>query len=289
MENYLALDIGGTKFGAGVVSEDGSVLAYESSPTPKNASADQLWSITRKILHDALDESGVTVSAVGIGSGGPMNLGEGLVSPLNIPGWRDFPLKDSVQKEFNLNTYLDNDGKAITLGEGHFGRGRGVDNFMAMVVSTGVGGGIILDGRLLNGRLGNAGHIGHINVEENGNLCPCGAIGCLEAQASGTSIAKYYGCDPREASDEIKVKCGTYVGRGVASVCSLLDLDLVVVGGSVALGFGDIFFEAAQAELSARAKLEFSSGSKIAPVGLGDHGPIIGAAVVALSQEKGLY
>lgn len=290
MENYLALDIGGTKFGAGVVSELGDVLSYVSYPTLKDSKAEDLWGIAKKLLHEALDASGVEkIHAAGIGSGGPMNLSQGLVSPLNIPGWRDFPLLESVQHEFGVNTYLDNDGKAITLGEAHFGSGKGVKNFMAMVVSTGVGGGIILDGRLLNGRLGNAGHIGHVIVEPDGNLCPCGSVGCLEAQASGTSISKYYGVAPEHAGDDIKIKCGTYVGRGVASVASLLDLDLVVVGGSVALGFGKVFFDAAQRELSKRARLEFSSRAKIAQVALGDHGPIIGAATVALSQEKGLY
>lgn len=290
MEHFLALDIGGTKFGGGVVSETGDVVSYVAGPTPKGGSSHDLWDLARRLLHQAAEEAGISdFAAVGIGSGGPMDLEKGLVSPLNIPGWRDFPLRDSIKKEFDVEVYLDNDGKALTLGEGLFGRARGIKNFVAMVVSTGIGGGIVLDGRILNGRLGNAGHIGHINVEENGNVCGCGAVGCLEAQASGTAIAKYYGMDPREATEEVKVRCGEYVGRGVASVASLLDLDLIIVGGSVALGYGDVFFEAAQRELSNRAKLEFSSNAKIVPVGLGDHGPIIGAATVAISRQRGLF
>lgn len=290
MENYLALDIGGTKFGAGVISESGDVLSYVSSPTPKDGTSSNLWNIARSLLHSAMGESfDGSVVAVGIGCGGPMDLSRGTVSPLNIPGWRDFPLKSSIEEEFQLPAYLDNDGKALTLGEGQFGRAKGSKNFLAMVVSTGVGGGIVIDGRLVNGRLGNAGHIGHVNVEPEGNLCPCGAQGCLEAQASGTSIKRYYGQNPKDADDNIKARCGTYVGRGVASVASLLDFDLFVVGGSVALGFGKIFFEAAQRELSARAKLEFSRSARLFPVGLGDHGPIIGAAVVAMSKEKDLF
>lgn len=290
MEYYLALDVGGTKFGAGVVSEAGDVVSYVSSPTPVGGSSTDLWSMTNSLLHAALDKSsGTPLVAVGIGSGGPMDLGRGTVSPLNIPGWRDFPVKSSIEKEFQLPTYLDNDGKALTLGEGQFGRAKESKNFVAMVVSTGVGGGIVIDGRLVNGRMGNAGHIGHVIVEPEGNLCPCGARGCLEAQASGTSIARYYGQDPKDANDDIRVRCGTYVGRGVASVASLLDIDLFVVGGSVALGFGKIFFEEAQRELSARAQLEFSRPARLFPVGLGDHGPIIGAAMVAMSKEKDLF
>jgi glucokinase len=128
-----------------------------------------------------------------------------------------------------------------------------------MVVSTGVGGGIVLDGRLLDGRLGNAGHIGHVVVEPDGRRCRCGGRGCLEAEASGLAM----------------------VGRGVASVVQLLDLDLVVVAGSVALGFGDTFFAAAQAELSARAGLEYARDATIGPAGLGSSGPLVGAAAVA--------
>lgn len=290
MEHFLALDIGGTKFGSGVVSEKGDVISYVVAPTPKGGSGSGLWELARALLHQAVEKSGIhAFSAVGIGCGGPMDLEQGIVSPLNIPGWRDFPLKVSIENEFGLSVFLDNDGKALTLGEGLFGHGKDRHNFMAMVVSTGIGGGIILDGRLLDGRLGNAGHIGHVNVEENGNVCGCGAVGCLEAQASGLAIAKYYGMDPRQATDDVKVRCGEYVGRGVASVASLLDLDLIVVGGSVALGFGDLFFNAAQRELSSRARLSFSSTAKIVPVGLGEQGPIIGAATVAISRLRGLF
>lgn len=290
MEHFLALDIGGTKFGSGVVSEKGGVISYVAAPTPKGGSGSELWELASRLLHQAVEKSDVkAISAVGIGCGGPMVPEKGIVSPLNIPGWRDFPLRASIENEFGLSVFLDNDGKALTLGEGLFGHGKDKKNFMAMVVSTGIGGGIILDGRLLNGRLGNAGHIGHVNIEENGNVCGCGAVGCLEAQASGLAIAKYYGMDPRQATNDVKVRCGKDVGRGVASVASLLDLDLIVVGGSVALGFGDLFFDAAQRELSARARLSFSSTARIVPVGLGEQGPIIGAATVAISRLRGLF
>ena len=290
MEHFLALDIGGTKFGSGVVSEKGDVISYCVAPTPKLGSDTELWQVAKALMHQAVRESKpYSISAVGIGCGGPMNLESGCVSPLNIPGWRDFPLRALTEQEFGVDVHLDNDGKALTLGEGLFGRARATSNFLAMVVSTGVGGGVVIDGRLLNGRLGNAGHVGHVNVEENGNLCHCGARGCLEAQASGTAISEYYGMDPRRATESVKVRCGTYVGRGVASVASLLDLDLVVVGGSVALGFGQVFFDAAQRELSERARLSFSSQAQIVPVELGEHGPIIGAAAVALSRRRGLF
>jgi glucokinase len=151
-----------------------------------------------------------------------------------------------------------------------------------MVVSTGVGGGIVLDGRLLDGAAGNAGHIGHVTVEPDGRPCPCGARGCLEAEASGTAIAAVTGRPAAEAGPDVVRRTGTMVGRGVASVANLLDLPLAVVSGSVALGFGDPFFAAAREEIGRRARLGFSRGTSIVPGGLGPDGPLVGAAAVGL-------
>ena len=156
-----------------------------------------------------------------------------------------------------------------------------------MVVSTGVGGGIVLGGRLLDGALGNAGHVGHVIVRPGGHRCGCGARGCLEAEASGTAIRTRTGAPPEDASPEVIAEVGTLVGRAVASVCNLLDLRLAVVAGSVALGFGAPFFVAAQAELDACARLEFSRGARIVPAGLGPDGPIVGAAAVGLRGLRG--
>ena len=149
-----------------------------------------------------------------------------------------------------------------------------------MVVSTGVGGGIVLDGRLLDGAQGNAGHIGHVIVDPDGRACACGGRGCLEAEASGTAIAAITGRPPKEASPDVIARTGRLVGLAVASTANLLDLKLAVVAGSVALGFGDPFFAAAQAEIDARARLDFSRGTKIRPAALGADGPLVGAAAV---------
>jgi glucokinase len=203
------------------------------------------------------------------------------VSPLNIPAWRDFPLYDRLRDLTELDVTIDNDAKALALGEGWCGAAAGERDFLAMVVSTGVGGGIVLDGRLLDGALGNAGHVGHVIVNPGGARCVCGARGCLEAEASGTGIRSATGADARDASVDVIERTGTMVGRGVASVCNLLDLRLAVVAGSVALGFGAPFFAAAQRELDACARLDFSVGARIRPAGLGGDGPLVGAAAVA--------
>ena len=154
-----------------------------------------------------------------------------------------------------------------------------------MVVSTGVGGGIVLDGRLLDGSGGNAGHIGHVVVEPKGRPCACGGRGCLEAEVSGTAIAAMTGKPAAEADLGLRRHCGTLVGRAVASVACLLDLQLAVVAGSVALGFGDDFFDAATDELRLRCGLEFARRTRIEPGGLRGDGPLVGAAAVALANH----
>ena len=209
-----------------------------------------------------------------------MTLGGEAVSPLNIGAWRNFPLRARLGASTGLPTFVDNDAKALALGEGWKGAAAGARDFIAMVVSTGVGGGIVLDGRLLDGGHGNAGHIGHVIVEPDGRRCVCGARGCLEAEASGPSIAAATGRPAIEAGPEVVARTGRLVGRAVASVANLLDLSLAVVAGSVALGFGAPFFAAAQDELDARARLDFSRGARIVPAGLGKDGPLVGAAAV---------
>jgi glucokinase len=202
------------------------------------------------------------------------------VSPLNIPQWRNFPLRDRLIDVTGLPVFGDGDAKALALAEGWVGGARGVDNFMAMVVSTGVGGGIVLNGQLLEGASGNAGHIGHVVVEPNGRRCACGGRGCLEAEASGPAIEAITGRSPTQPTYEIMVRTGRLVGRGVASVCNLLDLKLVCVGGSVALGFGATFFNSAQRTVDELCGLEFSRGARIIPSRLADQGGLIGAAAV---------
>ncbi|MBV8691378.1 MAG: ROK family protein, partial [Actinobacteria bacterium] len=227
MNLALALDVGGTKLAAAVVGSDGRVLARAVCPTPPDGDAETLFAAVRGVLGEV---SGAASEATvcGVGCGGPMTGGGARVSPLNIAGWRDFPLRDRLREATGLPVFVDNDAKALALGEGWVGAGRDERNFIAMVVSTGVGGGIVLDGRLLDGDDGNAGHIGHVIVEPGGLLCPCGARGCLEAEASGTAIAAFTGRPAADAPPEVRSRAGRLVGRAVASVANLLDLRLAV-------------------------------------------------------------
>jgi glucokinase len=210
-----------------------------------------------------------------------MDLRRGTVAPLNIPAWRDFPLRARLEQTTGLAVSLDNDAKAFALAEGWTGAARQRRDYLAMVVSTGVGGGVVVDNRLLDGASGNAGHVGHVIVEPDGRLCPCGARGCLEAEASGTAIAATTGHEPAQATPAVVSRTGRLVGRAVASVVSLLDIELTVVGGSVALGFGAPFFAAANSELHDRARLSFATDARIVPSALGAGGPLVGAGALA--------
>jgi glucokinase len=278
----LAVDIGGTKLAAALVDRSGQIRWEERVPTPPGAPAEALWEGVAGLISSALTSAApaATPVACGIGCGGPMEQHGERVSPLNIPGWRGFPLRGRVATLTGLPTWVDNDAKALALAEGWVGATRGLDAYISMVVSTGVGGGIVLDGRLLDGEAGNAGHIGHVTVEPDGRLCACGARGCLEAEASGTAIAATTGRPAAEAGPDVIARTGRLVGRAVASVANLLDLRLAAVAGSVALGFGAPFFEAAQREIDDRARLDFSRGCRIIASGLGGSGPLIGAAAV---------
>ncbi len=273
----LAVDVGGTKLAAALVDGEGRLTWQARVPTPGAGEAEELWDTLAGLLAGAPPGA----EACGVGCGGPMDTAAGLVSPLNIPAWRGFPLRDRLAAATGLPTWLDNDAKALALGEGLCGAAVGRRSYLSMVVSTGVGGGIVLDGRLLDGDGGNAGHIGHLIVEPGGRRCACGARGCLEAEASGTAVAAFTGAPAAAAGPEVRARVGTLVGRAVASVANLLDLRLAAVAGSVALGYGAELFGPAQEEVDRCARLAFSAGTRIVPSALGASGPLVGAAAVA--------
>jgi glucokinase len=284
-EVVLAVDIGATKFAAGLVTLRGDLLDRSKVLIERDAGASTLFELLTSVVTQQLEQARthhrVRVRAVGIGSAGPVTHGCETVSPVNIAGWRGFPLRGRLADLTGLPVHGDLDAKALALAEGWLGAARGATSFCAITVSTGVGGGIVVDGKLLDGESGNAGHVGHIIVEPGGRRCGCGARGCLEAEASGSAIEAITGRSPSEPTYEIMQRTGRLVGRAVATLSSALDLDLVVVGGSVALGFAATFFNAAQDEADAHSRATGRS-PRITPVKLGDRGPLIGAGAVAI-------
>ncbi|MFI7618097.1 ROK family protein [Nonomuraea terrae] len=185
----LAIDIGGTKMAAGLVARDGTVVTSRRVTTPQGAGAETLWHTVTDLIAPLSDD----VEGVGVGCGGPMAWPEGEVSPLNIPGWRRFPLRARLTALFpGLPVRVHNDAVCLAVAEHWRGAGQGTQDMLGMVVSTGVGGGLILGGRLVHGRTGNAGHIGHVVVEPDGGpRCGCGGHGCLEAMARGPALATW--------------------------------------------------------------------------------------------------
>jgi glucokinase len=284
MELALAIDIGGTKMAVGLISRGGDLVDRELVRVNHAATADELFSDLAGMVDRqrarAVEKHGADVLVVGVGSAGPVGHNVETISPLNIPMWRDFPLRSRLADLTGLPVFGDGDAKALALAEGWLGAARGVEDFMAMVVSTGVGGGIVLNGQLLEGSTGNAGHVGHVIVEPNGRRCTCGGRGCLEAEASGPAIEAITGRPPDQPTYEIMVRTGRLVGRAAASVCNLLDLKLVVVSGGVATGFGATFFNAAQRTMDELCSLDFTKRARIVPGRLGEDGPLVGAAAV---------
>ena len=284
MTTCIAIDVGASKVAVGIVNRSGDLLDREVVRVERRLSADELYEevagAVRRQIARSHEHHGSRASVVGVGSAGPIETDVETVSPLNIAQWVQFPLRARLAETTGLPVFGGGDAKALALAEGWLGAAKGHDNFMAMVVSTGVGGGIVSAGELLTGRTGNAGHVGHIIVEPNGRRCACGGRGCLEAEVSGPAIEAITGRPPEQPTYETMLRAGRLVGRAAASVCNLLDLNLVVVGGSVALGFGATFFNAAQRTMDELCGLAFSQRSRIVPARLADEGPLIGAAAV---------
>ncbi|WP_345711970.1 ROK family protein, partial [Kineococcus glutinatus] len=193
----LAVDIGGTKFAAALVDAAGGVLASHVVPTPRSADAEDVFAAVTALAGHLLPAAAPRPAGVGISSAGPLDSARGTVSPVNIGAWRDFPLRSRVADLVAgltgapVPVVLAGDGICMAIGEHWLGAGRGAGAVLGVVVSTGVGGGLVLDGHVHAGPTANAGHIGHMTVDVDGDPCPCGGRGCLEVVASGPSLVRH--------------------------------------------------------------------------------------------------
>lgn len=263
----LCLDIGGTKIAAGLADPAGTLVHTAQRPTPAYGGAEQVWAAVAEMIADALGVAGGAVGGVGIASAGPIDLHSGRVSPINIGSWGGFPLRDRVAAAVpGVPVRLGGDGVCMALGEHWLGAGRGARFLLGLVVSTGVGGGLVLDGAPCLGRTGNAGHVGHVVVDPDGSPCPCGGRGCVETIASGPGRAFRRGAAALAAM--------------IASVGAVCDLDLAVIGGGVAKS-GRLLFEPLRAALADHARLDFLAGLRVVPAELGGAAGLVGAARLA--------
>src|SRR5262245_21225655 len=306
----LAIDIGGTKFAAGLVEPGGRVISWSQTATPRELDAEQLWrpldALVTRILTEAEVNPATGLAGIGCGCGGPMEWPAGKVSPLNIPAWQAFPLRDRLQERFGgLPVRLHNDAICFAAGEHWRGAARGRTTMLGIVVSTGVGGGLVLDGRLINGASGNAGHIGHVVVYPDGPPCVCGGRGCVEAIARGPALvewaqaagwrpdrpgltAKELAADAAQghgvARDALR-RAGRALGIAIASATSLCDLEVVAVGGGLSQA-GALLFEPLQEALAVHARLEFTRQVRVVPAALGQNAGLVGAAALVSAGER---
>ncbi|MCF3175897.1 ROK family protein [Streptomyces sioyaensis] len=303
-----ALDIGGTKIAGALVDAHGRLIVRAARPTPADKDGATVMRAVAEVVGElAAGPEWARVGAVGIGSAGPVNAAAGTVSPVNIPGWRDFPLVAGVRALVGERpVVLVGDGVAMTAAEHWQGAARGHANALCMVVSTGVGGGLVLNGRLHPGPTGNAGHIGHISVDLDGDPCPCGARGCVERIASGPNIARRAlanGWQPGPDGDAsaaavaAAARAGDPVARrsferaaqalaaGIAATATLVEIDIAVIGGGVA-GAGEVLFAPLRAALREYATLSFVSGLTVVPAQMGTDAGVVGAAAAAAQQSR---
>jgi glucokinase len=310
----LALDVGGTKLAAGVVAPDGRILATGMVPAGPADGPDRMierhLALARRLVIEAAVEWSA-VELVGIGCGGPLDRVTGTVhEPVNLPGWIDYPIVRRVEDALGRPAVLENDATAALLGELWFGAARGRRDVAYFTISTGIGGGIALDGEVRRGAAGNAGEFGHQSVAWDGWPCACGRRGCVEAFASGTNIA-------RRAREAVARKPGArlielagsadaitaahvvaavregdplarevwdattaVLGAGVANVVNLFNPELVVLGGGVTAA-GNLLLE--PVARSARTALPPAANAvEIVLAALGSNVGIVGAAAVAL-------
>jgi glucokinase len=295
-EFTLAIDVGGTKIAVGLADSAGALVHTATLPTPRG-NAEAVWAVAEQLITETI--AGNAVRGVGIASAGPIHLATGTVSPINIAGWRDFPIVDRVAALVpGAPVRLGGDGLCLALGEHRHGAGRGAQFLLGMVVSTGVGGGLILDGAPYDGATGNAGHVGHVVVELDGQPCSCGGRGCVETIASGPRLARWareHGwtapadagakelAEAADAGNELAVlafrRSATALAAMIASVAAVCDLDLAVIGGGVSKA-GRPLFDPLREALDGYARLDFLRSLRVVPAQLGWDAGLVGAAAL---------
>lgn len=315
MRHAVGIDIGGTAMKVAVVSENGGLSHASSVATrcddPPSATLERLGDAVRPILEIAATESGVPPSEVpvGVGCAGLVSAEDGivLVSP-NIPTWRNVPLGPALASDLGAPVWVFNDANAFVLGEGRLGAGRGSRILLGLTLGTGVGGGILIEGRLYTGADGFAGEMGHVPIDPGGPSCACGGRGCLEVFAGGRGIVERYlslrggasdlekgagGITPEDlhraavagdgnAAEAFRV-AGEYLGIALGGLTTVFNPDRIVIGGGVAQA-GDFILGPARTRMMETAMFGAEWCPELSPATLGPEAGVIGAAVEALNR-----
>ncbi len=303
-KHVVGIDIGGTKLATVVANDSGNILSKVRRPTDAEKGPEYAIRLLFEMVNETVAQANLeqeAISAIGVSCGGPLDTKTGIVySPPNLPGWDAFPLKVQLESEFKVSVIIENDANACALAEYRFGGGRGYNSVLYMTMSTGIGGGIVIDGKIYHGANDSAGEVGHQILLPDGPLCGCGKRGCLEALCSGPAIA-------RRAKEAIQKESNTtilaltdghidavksehvlaaarqgdmlalklveetayYMGWGIANLVNILNPDIVLLG-TVAIAAGDLLLEPIRKTVSNFAMARPAEVVQIIPAQLGD-------------------
>jgi len=314
----LGIDLGGTKILTAVTDAQGKIISSDRSPTLAEQGQQAVVKSILESAHRSLEQARITTTdllAVGLGAPGLSNPETGILftSP-HLPGWDNVPLRDIIEKELGKKTFLINDANAAAIGELHYGAGKGASHFIYITVSTGIGGGIIIDGRIYTGSRGMAGELGHMVIDDEGPLCTCGNKGCWETLASGSALARQakqrikdgavttileYGDKDidkvnaetihqaaqagDELANELIARTAYYLGVGLTSLINIFNPEVIVIGGGLS-NIGDILLKPAYDEAERRAFKQTFQAVRFARAELGGNSGVLGAA--AYAREK---
>lgn len=312
-KNRIGIDVGGTNVKIALVDEKGKIKYSNSVPTRAEMGYEYTVNNIKQAIYDLLKETKLepkNIEGIGFGFPGQVDYKSGIVrlAP-NIPGWVDVPIAKLIEDEFHIPTRVDNDVRCAALGELNFGAGKGCENLICITVGTGIGSGLIVNGKLVRGASNAAGEIGHIKLQmTDGPICGCGDTGCLEAFASGPSIVAmaedyirggkstkfremansnpitpYIVCEAAKAGDPVAKRIftiiGEYIGIGMASVVNLLNPEKIIVGGGVA-DAGEILMTPLKETLKKRAMKIAGEAVEVVPAQLGNTAGVIGASLL---------
>lgn len=305
------IDIGGTKIAIALAAPDCRIVAKLSFPTRTQDGAHKIIERTLDELETLVNREQGELAAIGVGCAGPLDTERGVtLSPPNLPGWNEFPLVEIIKARFKVPVIFDNDANAAALAEHKFGAGRGFNNFVYLTISTGIGGGVIVDGKLVRGASGNAGEIGHTVVMANGISCGCGARGCLEAVCSGTGIARRArrrivdgaasvmttmvenveqisaktvaeaAIEGDRLAREIWDETVLYLSLGLGNIIVMLEPQAIILGGGVAMT-GEQLLKPLREQIYSQIKILPASNIKILRAGLETESGVYGALALA--------
>ncbi len=317
-DRVVAVDLGGTHIRAALADANGKF----HQPARRDTLADQGPEIVLSRIFDAIREVAPdfsNVRGIGLGAPGPLDPWSGVIlSAPNLPGMIDFPIKERLEKEFNVPSFVGNDANLGAVGEHRYGAGRGVSHMIYMTISTGIGGGIIADNKLYLGARGLAGEVGHQTLQAHGPRCSCGNVGCLEVLAAGPAIARNAqealqagrkskirervkdditvitakevvnsARDDDALAKEILERAGFYIGLGIVNLLHEFDSQLFVIGGGVATNAWDFLYPSIRATLDKHAMPAMREGVRVAQAALGSDSVLAGAVALALDGTRG--